>query len=351
MTSTTLCITGFSKEEAASLQSQFEQANARLGHRWSISPESDAQVLVIDMDSMYGHMSWLKAHSSGKTTVGVTAGNRAETDHVLTRPVSVEMLARLLGELAGVAPGEAPKPRPVAAAPEPVAPAPPPPANPRTTAPAPAMPAEPARTTGQMRAMPADPVRTTGQMRAMPADPVRTTGQMPAMPPAPPADPMLGYYLKPGVLTGPVKAQLPGSPLLVLDPATQTYAGGSALKVFLPYAEAVLRETAFTPIDANELAAHIKQLGGSQPWGRLAWLASLAAGKGTVMPGTNPNSKFKLIKWPQTEREFPKHFRIATVMMKGPALLTEIADQSGASLAEVTDFVNANLTTGYAGIA
>jgi hypothetical protein len=202
-----------------------------------------------------------------------------------------------------------------------------------------------------MRAMPADPVRTTGQMRAMPADPVRSTGQMPAMPPLPPQDPMLGYYLKPGVLSGPVKAQLPGAPLLVLDPASQTYAGGSALKVFLPYAEAVLREGDFTSIDAGELAGHIKQLGGSQPWGRLAWLASLASGKGMVMSGISPNSRFKLIKWPQTEREFPKHFRIATVMMKGPALLTEIADQSGASLAEVTDFVNANLTTGYAGVA
>ena len=198
--------------------------------------------------------------------------------------------------------------------------------------------------------MPANP-RTTGSMPAMPADPVRSTGQMPAMPPLPPADPMLGYYLKPGVLLGPVKAQLPGAPLLVLDPATQTYAGGGALKVFLPYAEAVLQETDFTHIDGVELAGHIKQLGGSQPWSRLAWLAGLAGGKGMVMPGTSPNAKFKLIKWPQSEREFPKHFRIATVMMKGPALLTEIAEQSGATLAEVTDFVNANLATGYAGVA
>lgn len=349
MTSNTLCITGFSKEDAASLQGQFELANARLSRHWSILPENDAQVLIIDMDSMYGHMSWLKGHSSGKVTIGVTAGNRAETDHVLTRPVSTEALTRLLGELAGKTPGDAPMTRP-AAAPEPVAPAPvaaPAPVPAPAPTPAPVSP----RTTGQMAAMPADPVRTTGQMRAMPAEPVRTTGSMPAMPALPPQDPMLGYYLRSGVLTGPVKAQLPGAPLLVLDPATQTYAGGGPLKVFLPYAEAVLRESDFTPIDAAELAAHVKQLGGSQPWIRLAWLAGLASGKGMVLPGTSPNAKFKLIKWPQSEREFPKHFRIATVMMKGPALLTEIADQSGASLAEVTDFVNANLATGYAGIA
>jgi len=354
MASKTLCITGFSKEEAASLQSQFEQANARLSNNRSIAPEGEADVLVIDMDSMYGHMSWLKGHSSGKVTVGVTVGNRAETDHVLTKPVDTEAFARLLGELSGKSPGAAPAPRPIpaAVAPEPVAPrpAPPAPAAAPAPAPAPAAPVNP-RTTGSMPAMPADPVRTTGSMKAMPADPVRTTGQMPAMPPAPPADPMLDYYLKPGVLLGPVKAQLPGAPLLVLDPATQTYAGGSSLKVFLPYAEAVLRDGDFTHIDGVELANHVKQLGGSQPWGRLAWLAGLAGGKGKVFPGVNPNAKFKLIKWPQSEREFPKHFRIATVMMKGPALLTEIADQSGASLAEVTDFVNANLATGYAATA
>jgi hypothetical protein len=351
MASNTLCITGFSKEEAASLQSQFEQANARLSNHWSIAPEGDAHVLIIDMDSMYGHMSWLKGHSSGKVTVGVTVGNRSETDHVLTKPVDTGAFLRLLAELAGKAPGDSPAPRPApaAVAPAPIAAAPAPTPAP-TPAPAPAVaPANP-RTTGSMAAMPANP-RTTGSMAAMPADPVRSTGQMPAMPPMPPADPMLGYYLKPGVLMGPVKAQLPGAPLLVLDPATQTYAGGSSLKVFLPYAEAILREGDFIHIDGVELAGHVKQLGGSQPWIRLAWLAGLAGGKGMVMPGTSPNAKFKLAKWPQSEREFPKHFRIATVMMKGPASLTEIAEQSGASLAEVTDFVNANLATGYAGVA
>jgi hypothetical protein len=70
-----------------------------------------------------------------------------------------------------------------------------------------------------------------------------------------------------------------------------------------------------------------------------------------IAPGIDPNSLFKLNKWPQTEREFPKHFRIATVMMKGPAKLTDIAEQSGVPLAEVTDFVNASLATGYAATA
>ena len=343
MTPKTLCFTGFSREEAAALLPLFEAANARFGRSWQLVPEGQEQFLVIDMDSMYGHMSWLKAHNSGRTTVGVTVAGRSETDHVLARPVTEEGLVELLATLSGQAPGAAapPPPEPVAAA--------------KVTAPAPAMPAmppaDPVRTTGQRPAMPAepDPVRSTGPRPAMPPlDPVRTTGQRPAMPPR---EPGLADYLKPGALTGPVKVQLPGAPLLVLDPTTKTYLGGTSLKAFQPYGESPLKPDDLQPIDAAELGQLAGKLGAPQPWNRLSWLCALVGHRGMIAPGIDPNSLFKLNKWPQTEREFPKHFRIATVMMKGPARLTEIADQSGVPLAEVTDFVNASLATGYAATA
>lgn len=345
MTPKTLCFTGFPREEAATLLPLFEAANARFGRAWQLVPEGQEQVLVIDMDSMYGHMSWLKAHNSGRTTVGVTVAGRSETDHVLARPVTQEGLVELLAMLSGQAPDAA-----APAPPDPVAPA-------KVTAPAPAMPAPPAppadpvRTTGQRPAMPAepDPARTTGQRPAMPPlDPVRTTGQRPAMPPR---EPGLADYLKPGALTDPVKVQLPGAPLLVLDPATKTYLGGTSLKAFQPYGESPLQPDDLQPIDTAELAQLAAKLGAPQPWNRLSWLCALVGHRGMIAPGIDPNSLFKLNKWPQTEREFPKHFRIATVMMKGPAKLTDIAEQSGVPLAEVTDFVNASLATGYAATA
>ena len=342
MTPKTICFTGFSKDEGAALMAMFDQANARLGRHWQLESEGAAQVLVIDMDSMYGHMSWLKAHNSGRVTVGVTMAGRSETDHLLPRPVTLDAMVALLSTLSGQAPGAAPPPAPK---PEPVAVE-----AAKTTAPAPAMPADPIRTTGPRPAMPAqpDPVRTTGQRAAMPADPARTTGQRPAMPPR---DPGLADYLRPGALTGPVKVQLPGAPLLVLDPNTQTYLGGSSLKAFQPYGEAPLQSGDLHPIDAAEFGQLAAKLGAPQPWARLAWLCALVGNRGTIAPGVDPNALFKLNKWPQTEREFPKHFRIATVMMKGPARLTEIAEQSGVPLPEVTDFVNANLATGYAATA
>ena len=88
------------------------------------------------------------------------------------------------------------------------------------------------------------------------------------------------------------------------------------------------------------------QRGSAQPYMRLLWLCGLAWGEGQLITGFVPNRKFVLTKWPQIEREFPKHFRIATMMMKGPALVQELADAPGASAAEVTDFINAGLVTG-----
>ena len=64
--------------------------------------------------------------------------------------------------------------------------------------------------------------------------------------------------------------------------------------------------------------------------------------------GLDPQGRFQLNKWPQTEREYPRHFRIATQMMRGPATVAEIAEASGVPAADVADFVNANLATGFA---
>ena len=71
-------------------------------------------------------------------------------------------------------------------------------------------------------------------------------------------------------------------------------------------------------------------------------------GHHTLLPGQDPDGKYRLVKWPQTEREYPKHFRIATAMMKGPATVAEVAEASGVTQEEVADFDNANLATGYA---
>jgi len=361
MSDLTLCFTGMSREDEAAILTTFEQANGHLPKRFVITAEAEAQVVVIDMDSIYGHMTWLKQHASGKTLVALTSGIRAETELLLQRPVTVESLTNLLAQISGQTASPVTHARSTGQ--QPAMPA----ATVRSTGQQPAMPAASARSTGQQPAMPAATVRSTGQQPAMPAAAVRSTGQQPAMPQdidatranapmptlppepaAPPRDPRLSDYLAPGALTWPVKLQLADAPQLVLDPNSQTYVGSATLKPLLPYVRAIIRQEDMVPVDAAELVQLRAGQGGPQPFQRLAWLLGYAGGHGALLPGFDMNAKFKLAKWPQTEREFPKHFRIATVMMKGPALLTEISEQSGATLAEVTDFVNANLVTGMA---
>jgi hypothetical protein len=351
MPSATLCFSGFSRDDLAKAQQLFVQANLEAGTRFELAPEADASVLVIDMDSMYGHMTWLKASGGGKTTVGVTSGDRCETDYMVKSPLTAEGLRGVLTQLATGMPAPAPAAAPAAA-------------------PAPAMAgasivaAAAARTTGQQAAMP----RTTGQQPAMP----RTTGQQPAMPPAEdgnkqianeylaamttgqmaamapvvPHEPRISDYLTGNAVRVPVKLQLPGAPVLALDPVSGTYGGSATLKPLLPYVEAVIREGQLEAIDDAEFQRIAKASGGAQAYMRLLWLCGLSVGHGQLLPGYGPAKKYQLTKWPQIEREYPKHFRLATVMMKGPATVREIAEQAGVGENEAIDFVNAGLVTG-----
>jgi hypothetical protein len=200
--------------------------------------------------------------------------------------------------------------------------------------------------------------RTTGQQAAMPpADDgnkqianeylaAMTTGQMAAMAPVVPHEPRISDYLTGTTVRSPVKLQLAGAPVLALDPVSGTYGGSATLKPLLPYIEAVIREGQLEAIDEAEFQRIAKASGGAQPYMRLLWLCGLSVGNGQLLPGHAIGKKYQLTKWPQIEREYPKHFRLATVMMKGPATVREIAEQAGVGENEAIDFVNAGLVTG-----
>ena len=111
--------------------------------------------------------------------------------------------------------------------------------------------------------------------------------------------------------------------------------------------QATLPAGAPRTISATEFGALRRQVGDAQPIARLLWLAALG-GSGGEIPGGAAGARYRLHKWPQIEREFPKHFRIATAMMKGFQMPAEFAEQSGVSLAEVNEFIAANLVSGHA---
>jgi len=320
----TLGMTGMDPATEAALKAAFEDANARVGTQWQLASESDADFVLVDMDSMYGPMSWLRLHAAGKRVIGLSSASRTQTDYHLLRPFDAAALTALLEKVAGDVPaspaGMAPSPEPRDALPE-ERPMPP----------------------DEEAAAPGEPAGgEPGSAQAGTLEPATVE------PPAPPRERRLGDWCAAGALEGKVRFAREGGPELFIDPASRTWFGPTALKPMAGYFEDPLTESDFEPVADADWDARTGALGAAQPLSRLQWFGGLVAGKGALLPGHDPDGRYKLAKWPQTEREYPKHFRIATAMMKAPATLPEIAEASGVPLPEVVDFVNANLATGYA---
>lgn len=317
----TLHFTGMDGAEQQALNDLFKTANRSIGGDWHIDNESDAGVLVVDVDSIHGHMTWLKVHNSGRTIVALTSHSQADADHVLVRPVSVEAITELLK---GLENGTGHRPS----------------RNNTETAHA------AARINHAPR--PAKPKAENKPESSATAEPRPKPQPESAPKPAPPSrDPMLIDYLVAGALPGAVKLGIDDAPPLILDPQQQVYIGPPALKGFLPYCNRVIQRDDLTAISPGELEK-ARADNGSQPYARLRFLCGLAMGGGELVEGLSASDKYKLLKWPQIEREYPKHFRIATVMMKGPQTPAEITEASGASASEVADFINAYLAAGIA---
>ena len=341
----TLCFTGMDRAEGDQLAAAFEDANRRIGGAWRLVPEAEAATLVIDVDSIYGHMTWLRAQHGAQRVVSLTANPRGGHGTTLHRPVSASSLEALLRELDGEeapaapAPPAAPMITPTgggrgagadaeptvpafarAATPEPTPPPPPPPAAidaPRPATPAPA----PAREDAA-----AEPPAPEAAQAAEASD-----------------APRVATLLVEGLLAGPSRLRRPGLPDLLLDPATRSWRGDGTLKPWLGWGHEEVRAEDAEPVDAAALEA----AGKPQPYARLLWLCALAEGRGQLI-GLPADARVQLLKWPQVEREFPRHFRIATAMMKGPATVAEIAALSSVEPGEVADYVNASLAVGHA---
>ncbi len=92
----TLGFTGMDSATEAALTAAFQQANASLGNTWQLLPDADAATVIVDMDSMYGPMSWLRLHAAGKQVVGLSSAARTQTDFHLRRPVDAAGLTEVL---------------------------------------------------------------------------------------------------------------------------------------------------------------------------------------------------------------------------------------------------------------
>lgn len=343
----TLGSTGMDSATEAELRTAFMAANAQGDGRWQLVAENQADYVVVDMDSMYGPMSWLRLHAAGKRVIGLTSAPRTQTDYRLGRPLDADGLTALLNEIAlenGVAPSPAAPPVADVPAPAPV---------PSGMSPAPVpqdqLPEEHPQPVDEEAEAPSPAPALPASVEAGSLAPTTIQPAPPAAPPVTaPRERGFADWLATGALPGRMRYQRSAGPAILIDPITHQYHGPAGLKPLAAYFDGIVTEQDFEPADAATWTREATALGDAQPLVRLQWYGALLAGKGRLLPGYDPAGRYKLTKWPQTEREFPKHFRIATAMMKGPATLAEIAEASGVGADEVADFVNANLATGFA---
>jgi hypothetical protein len=130
---------------------------------------------------------------------------------------------------------------------------------------------------------------------------------------------------------------------LVIDPLKDAYYFEStALKPL-----AVLLQqpaSAWIPV-YSEAMKTIRAGHAAQPLPRLRWYAGLIATPGILGRELHRAGRYKLSHWPETEREFPQHFRIAKEMLKDPVTADEVVAASGMPYEDVVDYINAS----YAG--
>ncbi len=362
----TLGFTGMDSATEAELTVAFQQANARLRTPWRLMPETEAQHVIVDMDSMYGPMSWLRLHAAGKQVIGLTSAARTQADFHLSRPFDSDSALNLLKSISpdagldlATAPrgkskssqpaessgGEQPTPVPSGMSPSPAPQDLLPKEHPlpvdeeaKAPSPAPVLPKSvEAGTLAPSTIAPAEPAPAPVAPPAISAVPAPATRER-----------TLADWLAPGLLSGRLRFRPAHDQLVLIDADARQYFAPTALKPLATMVGGAVTRDDFILVDATSWARDVAALGAAQPLNRLQWYGGLLAGKGALLSEFDPAGRFKLSKWPQTEREFPKHFRIATAMMKGPATLEEIATASGVPLADVIDFVNASLVSGFA---
>ncbi|HSX60347.1 MAG TPA: hypothetical protein VLF18_09125 [Tahibacter sp.] len=330
-----IALVGATADEENDFRNLLGAAAQRLRQSWEVSNERDADLVVVDVDSVFGHMAWLKANGAGKRTAAFTGRDSArESDLLLGRPLSLEGIVKLLLMFnlpSGAAPQAAAAPverdsyasefRPGDARPQ------------RVATPAPAPRAE-------------APVEAPRPAPPRPA-PVAAPPPPPPAPAAPPRELMLADFLTGISLPGPARLVTAGAPDLLLDPAAQSwYSSATGLRALVPHCTRTLTLGDWQLLNAGEFAA-AKGSATAQPFSRLLWFFVLNRSQGELLPELDRAARFKLARYPQSEREFTKHFRIGTFMMKDFASLEEIAEASGAALPDVVDYVNAYTAVGF----
>jgi len=339
-----LALSGLSEADAKMVLETLE--SPKLG-QWSLSEGGSSDLLIVDVDSVWGHMDWLRAAAEDRRCAAYTdQPSMRDCELLLNKPLDSEKLIQMLqqvqrGEDAGPGPAPerttpaarqpaaapAPRPAPARAACESASAASPEPETPARAAPAP-KPAAPAAA-----ARDAAPEPDTAPAASAAATPVA------AEPPA-----SVGALLLSGGISEPALVEDgAGGVHLFIDPANNIYRAPPQLKPI----EKLLELPAAKLRSVGNDDPKVQHAGPEQPIVRLLWFAALCASKGSLAQHLDASAVWKLTRWPQIEREFPRHFRIATAMMKQAGTLADVAAAAKSPVEDVAGFINAYYLAGY----
>jgi hypothetical protein len=347
----TFTVLGASAEDVLHLKLLLDRASHQLIPPWRHVNVTDCDLAIIDVDSIYGHMDWLRAHAEGRRTAVMTAhAGFKESDLVLVKPVTMDQLIIVLRQAADHHPAHR---EPAVTHHEPV----PVPHDDYALEYSPDAPSAPRSVVGK----PTSPVRRAATPAEAPTTPIPKPIIKPIIkapiaaptpparvvePPAAPVAAVLAWHLTAGALSKPVRLRCDDAPALTIDIANQQFHASGNLRALSPYCTRQFLPQQFEVLGAAEFSKAQSEAPAHSVT-RLIWLCHALGSPGRLNPALDPNGKYKLARWPQIEREFPKHFRIATVMLKQMATLADVAEQSGAVLADVIEFTNAYHAIGF----
>lgn len=324
----TLALSGLDEADARLAIQTLE--SPKLG-QWSLSEGSNSDLLIIDVDSVWGHMDWVRALAEGRRCAAYTQeASMRDCELLLRKPLDGEALVDMLRQVQGLDTQAAPAPSPGHGKSTP---------HDGASSPAPELvtahhPAH-ARATAETSEPVPHPAPATPET-------AREVKQAPAAEPATVASMLLAGDLDVSVLVEDASAGLG----LHIDPARGQYRAAPQLKPLQALLE--LPASRLEPVDADD--PKVSHVGPEQPLVRLLWYAALCASDGRLAPHLDPEAAWKLTRWPQIEREFPRHFRIATAMMKQAGTVDEIATAAKSPVEDVAGFINAYYVAGYVAI-
>ncbi len=313
-----LTLHGASEQDTAQIRNLLRSAKSEIRSGWNLYAGEDTDFLIVDVDTLHGHMDWLRMLGLGIPVAALTEHARFEDSELtLHKPIAMKNLADLL-ERAAAQTRDRPEPATIRAMRQPLLAVKP---VPRTT------PTEPEAAASET------PIAATKTVS-------------PATDESTPQAKYLLQWLAEGKLEGRFKLNLADKPALLLDFDEKQFYTDAGLRALAPHCAATFDAAQWKALDAEAMASARDSLK-SYPLPQLIWLCHALGSNGHPGDELDANAHYKLARWPQIEREFPKHFRIATEMIKQPATLTEISERSGATLAEVIDFTNAYNSIGY----